>query len=129
MRLLLDTHVLIWALNEPSQLTEATRDRLEDPSNEIFFSAATIWEIAIKVRLGRADFRYKSADVARNALATGFVELPVTSAVAQRVETLPLLHRDPFDRLLLAQAIDGPCHFFTADAFLEQYSDLVTVIN
>ncbi len=128
MRLLLDTHVLLWALNQPDRLDGATRDSLEDRGNDVFFSAASIWEIAIKVRLGRADFIHKSADVASGALATGFLELPVVSAAAQRVEALPPHHRDPFDRLLLAQAIDGPFHFLTADAILAQYTDLVTLI-
>jgi hypothetical protein len=77
----------------------------------------------------RVDFAHGLGDVAYYALATGFVELPVMAAAARRVETLPLLHRDPFDRLLLAQAMDGPFRFFTADAFLAEYTELVTLVG
>jgi PIN domain nuclease of toxin-antitoxin system len=128
MRLLLDTHVLIWALNEPARLNAATRALLEDPDNAVFFSAASIWEIAIKARLGRADFDRTSAGIARNARETGFVELPVLSDAAERVEALPLHHRDPFDRLLVAQAMNGPLQLITADPLLKPYSELVTLI-
>lgn len=129
MRLLLDTHVLIWALSEPARLSAETRSMLENSGNEVFFSAASIWEIAIKARLGRADFNQGSGDVARSALATGFVELPVLSDAAKRVETLPLHHRDPFDRLLVAQAMAGPLQLITADSLLTPYSELVTLIG
>jgi PIN domain nuclease of toxin-antitoxin system len=129
MRVLLDTHVLLWSLHQPDRLDAATHDSLEDPGDDVFFSAASIWEIAIKVRLGRVDFAHRSGDVAHYALVTGFTELPVVAAAAKRVETLPLLHRDPFDRLLLAQAMDGPFRFFTADAFLAQYTELVTLVG
>ena len=106
----------------------ATRAVLEDVENEVFFSAASIWEIAIKARVGRADFDKRSGEVARNARATGFVELPVHSDAAERVETLPLHHRDPFDRLLVAQAMAGPLQLYTADPLLGPYSELVTLI-
>lgn len=129
MRLLLDTHVLLWALGEPERLNAETRAAIEDPDNEVFFSAASIWEIAIKARLGRADFTKRSDDVVSAAIATGFVELPVHSHVAQRVEALPLHHRDPFDRLLVAQAMSGPMRFYTADTVLTRYSELVTVVS
>jgi PIN domain nuclease of toxin-antitoxin system len=129
MRLLLDTHVLLWALGDPDRLNGETRAALENAENEVFFSAASIWEIAIKARLGRADFDRRAGEVARFARATGFVELPVLSEAAERVESLPLHHRDPFDRLLVAQAMAGPLQLFTADPLLKQYSELVTVIS
>jgi len=128
MRLLQDTNVLIWALTEPSRLDAATRELLEDADNEVFFSAASIWEIAIKARLGRVDFDHKPRDVARTARATGFVELPVYADAAALVETLPLHHRDPFDRLLVAQAMAGPLQLLTSDPLLTSYSELVTLI-
>ena len=128
MRLLLDTHVLIWALTDPARLDATTRAQLEDAVNEVYFSAASIWEIAIKARIGRADFAHNSTGVARNARETGFVELPVLADAAARVETLPLHHRDPFDRLLVAQAIEGPLQLLTADPLLKPYSELVTLI-
>jgi PIN domain nuclease of toxin-antitoxin system len=128
MRLLLDTHVLLWALGQPERLGGETRAALENAANDVFFSAASIWEIAIKARLGRADFDQRSGDVARCAQATGFIELPVLSDVAARVESLPLHHRDPFDRLLVAQAMAGPLQLLTADPMLKSYSELVTLI-
>jgi PIN domain nuclease of toxin-antitoxin system len=129
MRLLLDTHILIWALSEPARLNAATRATLEDAENEVFFSAASIWEIAIKARLGRADFDQTSDGVAQNARAIGFVELPVLSDAAARVESMPLYHRDPFDRLLVAQAMAVPLRFYTADPALLPYSELVTLVT
>lgn len=129
MRFLLDTHVLLWALGNPERLDGETHAALENAENDIFFSAASIWEIAIKARLGRADFDRRSGDVARCAQATGFIELPVLSAEAARVESLPLHHRDPFGRLLVAQAMAGPLQLLTADPLLKSYSDLVTVIT
>jgi PIN domain nuclease of toxin-antitoxin system len=129
MRLLLDTHVLLWALGNPERLDGETRAALEQAENDVFFSAASIWEIAIKARLGRADFARRSGEVARCARATGFVELPVLSDAAERVESLPLYHRDPFDRLLVAQAMAGPLQLLTANPILKRYSELVTLIS
>jgi len=129
MRLLLDTHVLIWALAQSARLPSTVRATFADPDNDIFFSAASIWEIAIKARLGRADFPIGSTEIARVARLTGFMELPVLASAAALVETLPLYHRDPFDRLLVAQAMNGPLQLYTADTALEPYSDLVTVVD
>jgi PIN domain nuclease of toxin-antitoxin system len=128
MRLLLDTHVLLWALATPERLAPAIRDQLEDPANIVLFSAASIWEIAIKARLGRADFPPSPTRVSEAARASGFLELPVHAAAAARVAALPLLHRDPFDRLLVAQAISEPALLYTADRQLPPYSELVTLI-
>jgi PIN domain nuclease of toxin-antitoxin system len=128
MRLLLDTHVLLWALATPERLAPAIRDQLEDPANTVLFSAASIWEIAIKARLGRADFPSSPTRVSEAARVSGFVELPVHAAAAARVADLPLLHRDPFDRLLVAQAICEPAFLYTADRLLPPYSELVTLI-
>lgn len=129
MRLLLDTHVLLWALGDPSRLDSATRDCLEDAANEVLFSAASIWEIAIKARLGRADFRVRPEQVAREARMTGFVELRVSADAAARVADLPLHHRDPFDRLLVAQAMAEPARLYTVDPLLPSYSELVELIG
>jgi PIN domain nuclease of toxin-antitoxin system len=128
MRLLLDTHVLLWALITPARLGPALRDQLEDPANIVLFSAASIWEIAIKARLGRADFPQQPDAVSAAARRTGFTELPVHAAAAARVADLPLLHRDPFDRLLVAQAIAEPARLYTADPLLPPYSELVALI-
>jgi PIN domain nuclease of toxin-antitoxin system len=128
MRLLLDTHVLLWAVSEPARLDAETRDLLEDTANEVLFSAASIWEIAIKAKLGRTDFAVRPERIARAARETGFVELPVSAAAAARVVDLPLHHRDPFDRLLVAQAMAEPMRLYTADPLLPPYSELVQLI-
>ena len=129
MRLLLDTHLLLWALAEPERLDATTRMALEDPDNEVLFSAASLWEIAIKAKLGRADFGFDPQRILRAALDTGFIELPVRAAAAVRVAGLPLHHRDPFDRLLIAQAIAEPVRFYTVDPLLPPYSELVTLVR
>ncbi len=129
MRLLLDTHVLLWALGDPDRLDNETRGLLEDPANEVLFSAASIWEIAIKAGLQRADFAVRPGQVAREARLTGFVELPVSADAAARVTALPLHHRDPFDRLLVAQAMAEPARLYTADPLLPPYSELVQLIG
>jgi PIN domain nuclease of toxin-antitoxin system len=128
MRLLLDTHVLLWAVGDPSRLSAAMRDLLEDAANEVLFSAASIWEIAIKAKLGRADFAIRPERIARAARETGFKELSVSADTAARVVDLPLLHRDPFDRLLVAQAMAEPMWLYTADPVLAPYSELVRLI-
>ena len=84
MRLLVDTHVMLWALAEPARLGPEARALLEDPANEVLFSAASIWEIAIKASLGRADFPFQPTRIAQEALALGFIELPVAWAAAAR---------------------------------------------
>ncbi len=125
MRLLLDTHVLLWALASPKQLGKDARAAIEDPANVVLFSAASIWEIAIKASLKRTDFRVSPGEIAAVALESGFTELPVNSAAAAHTAKLPAHHRDPFDRILIAQAVTEPAVFYTADAQLEVYSDLV----
>jgi len=129
MRLLLDTHVLLWATRDPGRLDRETRHVLEDDANDVLFSAASIWEIAIKARLGRADFASRPEVVAREARLTGFTELPVKADVAARVADLPLHHRDPFDRLLVVQTMAEPARLYTTDPLLAAYSDLVQLIG
>ena len=129
MRLLLDTHVLIWALREPHRLSEATRAMITGPDVEVLFSAASIWEIAIKLELGRPTFTVRPEAVTKAAVETGFIELPVCSAAASLVATLPLHRRDPFDRLLVAQAISEPARLLTVDARLPAYSELVELLG
>lgn len=128
MRLLLDTHVLLWALIEPKRLSPEFRIVLENPDHEVLFSAASVWEISIKAAVGRADFRVAPATIVEAARATGFVELPVRAAAALKVAALPHHHRDPFDRLLVAQAMTEPAALYTADAQLSVYSELVVCV-
>jgi PIN domain nuclease of toxin-antitoxin system len=128
LRLLLDTHVLLWALIEPKRLSAEFQALLENPDHEVLFSAASIWEMSIKAALGRADFQVSPATIVEAAQATGFIELPVHAAAALKVAALPHHHRDPFDRLLVAQAMTEPAALYTADAQLRAYSELVVRI-
>lgn len=128
MRLLLDTHVLLWALIDRARLGESTLERLSDPENVVMFSTASIWEISIKAALHRAEFGVPPNRIFKEAVETGFQELTVRSSAALHVADLPHHHRDPFDRLLVAQAIDEPATLLTADAKLTVYSELVEVL-
>ncbi|MGH8557106.1 MAG: type II toxin-antitoxin system VapC family toxin [Methylococcales bacterium] len=125
MRLLLDTHILLWALDSPERLSFALRKQLESPLTEVCFSAASIWEIAIKSALGKVNFRYSPNEIADAARMTCFVEIPISSEHAAGVSRLPMHHTDPFDRLLIAQALAMPARFVTADAILIGYSELI----
>ena len=128
LSLLLDTNVLLAALIAPDTLPTSTQQALRDPAVTVHFSAASLWEIAIKCSLGRQDFTFRPEDIELLARETGFTELPVLSQHTRAVATLPWLHRDPFDRLLLAQAISLPARLLTTDALLAQYSDLVQLV-
>ncbi len=125
MRVLLDTHILLWALAEPRKLPKEARALIEDPAAEILFSAASIWEIAIKSQIGRISLKIPPSKIAEAAADSGFLELPVRSSAAGLVAELPLHHRDPFDRLLMTQALSEPAVFCTADKGLASYSNLV----
>ncbi len=129
MVLLLDTHVLLWALDTPGRLPKEITDQIEAPETTVYFSAASIWEIAIKTSIGKVDFKYSPEEIAQGARETGFVELPVTSAHGARVASLFAHHRDPFDRLLIAQALLMPAQLITADSALAPYSELVRLIQ
>lgn len=129
MRILLDTHVLLWAVGNSERLPNTTRKWLEDVNNEIFFSAASIWEIAIKASLGREDFRVDPSQVLEVMPETGFSELPIKAGHAAEVYRLPLIHTDPFDRLLVAQSRMEPMLLLTNDGLLVQYSDNVRLIS
>ena len=121
MMLLLDTHLLLWASGQPERLSAEVRGLLEDANNEPVFSAASLWEIAIKRGLGREDFRVEPRLLRRGLLDNGYRELAVTSEHAVAVESLPPLHKDPFDRMLLAQALTEGITLLTADALVAQY--------
>lgn len=121
MKLLLDTQILLWAAGQPERLSAAARKQLNNPRNELLFSAASLWEIAIKSTLGRKDFRVEPRLLRRGLLDNGYVELPVTSQHAVGIDALPPLHKDPFDRLLLAQALAEGITLLTGDAQLARY--------
>jgi PIN domain nuclease of toxin-antitoxin system len=126
--LLLDTHVLLWTLEAPDRLPLDVVAQIESPETTVYFSAASIWEIAIKTAVGKLDFPYSPEEIAQAARTTGFADLPVSSAHAAKVAQLPLHHRDPFDRLLVAQALLMPAQLLTADSALAPYSELVRLI-
>ena len=121
MKLLLDTQLLLWAAGQPERLSKAARKLLEDPANELLFSAASLWEVAIKSTLGRDDFHVEPRLLRRSLLDNGYTELPVTSQHAVSIDSLPALHRDPFDRMLLAQALTEGITLLTHDAQLSRY--------
>ena len=130
MRLLLDTHVAIWAVLGDPRLTPQAIRLLTDDANEVFVSAVTFWEIAIKRRMARrATLMPVSCDQALEAFrAARFEFLPITADHAAAVERLPMHHRDPFDHLLLAQALTEPMRLVTQDAWLASYDDTVICI-
>ena len=121
MKLLLDTHVLLWAAGVPRRLPRAARALLEDEANELLFSAVSLWEVAIKQQLGRGDFRADARLLRRGLLDNGYAELPVTSEHAVALDLLPPLHKNPFDRMLIAQALVEGIMLLTADANLARY--------
>ena len=121
MTLLLDTHLLLWAAGQPERLPAQARRLLNDPDNTLLFSAASLWEIAIKHTLGRADFRAEPRVLRRRLIDGGYLELPVTADHAVNIDALESLHRDPFDRLLLAQALVEGVTLLTVDDQLARY--------
>jgi PIN domain nuclease of toxin-antitoxin system len=121
MKLLLDTHLLLWAANEPNRLAALARKLIADPANELIFSAASLWEIAIKSGLGREDFRVHLGLLRRALLLNSYSELPVTSDHALVLENLPSLHKDPFDRILVAQATVEGMVLLTVDPVVARY--------
>lgn len=121
MKLLLDTHLLLWAAGQPEKLSPVARALLDDHDNQPMFSAASLWEIAIKHGLEREDFRADPRLLRRGLLDNGWQELPVTSEHAVAIDSLPPIHKDPFDRILLAQAQVEGIALLTVDARLAQY--------
>ena len=121
MKLLLDTHLLLWAAGEPGRLPARARALIKDPANELIFSAASLWEIAIKRRLGRDDFRVDARLLRRGLLDNGYGELPITSEHAVAIDSLPPIHKDPFDRILVAQATVEGISLLTVDPVVARY--------
>lgn len=125
MRLLLDTHALLWLMEGSPRLSSKTSALIQD-AEAVYVSSASIWEIAIKWRIGK--IKEDPEIVVEHLERAGLRELQVANRHAVAAGSLPLLHRDPFDRLLIAQAIVEPMRFVTADAQLKAYSELVIVI-
>lgn len=121
MKLLLDTHLLLWAAGEPDRLSAEAVRLLSDETNRLLFSAASLWEVAIKSGLGRADFRADARLLRRGLLDNGYEELPILGAHAVAVEDLPPLHKDPFDRILVAQSTVEGILLLTVDPLVSRY--------
>ena len=121
MKLLLDTHLLLWAAGEPQRLSKQARALIENPDNELLFSAASLWEVAIKRGLGREDFKVDPRLLRRGLLDNGYSELPIIGDHVVATESLPLIHKDPFDRILVAQATVEGVTLLTIDSLVSQY--------
>ena len=121
MRLLLDTHVLLWAAGRDARLSAAARRLIDRTGNELIFSAASLWEVALKRQSGKKDFGAEPAVLRRRLLESGYMELPITGIHAAATSALPLIHKDPFDRLLLAQALVEGMTLVTSDTQLAKY--------
>lgn len=121
MKLLLDTHLLLWAAGDPDRLSETATALMTAPENELCFSAASLWEIAIKKGLGRSDFKVDARVLRRGLLDNGYSELPIGSEHAVAIDSLPAIHKDPFDRILVAQATVEGITLLTIDALVAQY--------
>jgi PIN domain nuclease of toxin-antitoxin system len=121
MKLLLDTHVLVWAAHSPQRLSKHARTMLSDSANELVFSAASIWELTIKYGLNPTQFQAHPRVLRRGLIENDYVELPVTGEHALAVSSLPALHKDPFDRLLIAQATVEGILLLTSDAEVARY--------
>lgn len=128
MRLLLDTHLLLWAAGEPEKLPREALDLLKQDGVSLMYSAASLWEIAIKSGLGRSDFRVDASVLLRGLHDNGWEELPVTGAHAVAVGGLPNFHKDPFDRLLVAQAAAEGIVLLTSDSVVARYPGPVRLV-
>ena len=129
LKLLLDTHVLLWALGDVKRLPPGVQREIENPDNEVLFSAASIWEITIKASQGRSDFSIDPILIDREARTAGFTELAISARHALAVQGLPPHHRDPFDRLLIAQALIEPAWLYTADKQMAHYEGPLRLLD
>ena len=122
MKFLLDTHLLLWAAGDTKRLSAKARKLLNEPTSELFFSAASLWEIATKRGLDRDDFKVDARILRRRLLDNGYKELTISSEHAVATDSLPPIHKDPFDRILIAQAMVEGITLLTSDAVVAQYS-------
>jgi PIN domain nuclease of toxin-antitoxin system len=125
LNLLLDTHIALWAIADDPRLSQQARQLIEAPTTNVWVSAASIWEIAIKHSLGRGDMPVSSEDALRYFLDSGYQILPIEAQHATAVENLPGHHQDPFDRILVAQAMTEPMRLMTHDVKVALYSDTI----
>ncbi len=128
MRLLLDTHILLWTIADSGRLSTAARALIGEPDNELAFSAASLWEIAIKAGQGREDFRIDVSSLRRSLFDNDYAELPMTGAHAAALGSLPPIHKDPFDRLLVAQATVERLTLVTSDRVVAKYPGPIQLV-
>lgn len=128
MKLLLDTHLLLWAAGQADRLSDTALKLINDGSNELLFSAASLWEIAIKRSLGRDDFRVEPRLLRRGLLDNGYSELVITSEHAVSTDLLPTIHRDPFDRILVSQAMIEGMTLLTSDPQVAKYPGPIKLV-
>lgn len=129
MKFLLDTHLLLWAAGDPQRLTQQARQLINNPGNELFFSAASLWEVAIKRGLNRPDLQADARLLRRGLLDNGYSELPVVSEHVVATESLPPIHKDPFDRVLVAQATIEGITLLTTDSVVSQYPGPIKTVR
>jgi PIN domain nuclease of toxin-antitoxin system len=129
MKYLLDTHFLLWVVSLSQPLSNKINHLINNPDNELFFSAASLWEIVIKNGLGRSDFQVDVGVLRRSLLDHGYLELPVLSHHVLVVGTLPSIHQDPFDRILIAQAMDEGMILLTTDKIVAEYKGSIQLIK
>src|SRR5207237_2484006 len=123
------THLLQWAASEPMRLSKRARTLIDNPDNELLFSAASLWEVAIKRGLGREDLKVDARLLRRGLLDNGYSELPIISDHVVATESLPPIHRDPFDRVLVAQATVEGITLLTTDTLLSQYPGPIKTVR
>lgn len=121
MRFLLDTHLLLWAASAPEQLPAQARAEIENSDNDLIFSAASLWEVAIKTGLGRPDFAVDPRLLRRGLVDNGYHELAITGEHAIGLSVLPPIHKDPFDRILISQAVAEEIVLMTVDEKIARY--------
>lgn len=128
MKILLDTHLLLWAAGQPARLPAVARSLLSDTRNQLVYSPASLWEIAIKRGLGRDDFQVDPRVLRRSLIDNDYQELAITGEHAMAVDVLPAIHKDPFDRMLVAQSIIEGITLLTADATVARYPGPVRLV-
>jgi PIN domain nuclease of toxin-antitoxin system len=129
MKYLLDTHILLWAAAMPERLTAPIRSIIDDETNDCFFSAASIWEIVIKRSLGREDFTVDPHVFRRALLDNNYLEIPIYSQHTLMVSNLPSIHKDPFDKIIVAQALVEGYILLTSDSNVAQYSPSIQLME
>jgi PIN domain nuclease of toxin-antitoxin system len=128
MRLLLDTHLLLWTIAESRRLSAAARALIGETENDLTFSSVSLWEVAIKAGRGRRNFRIDVSSLRRSLFDNDYAELPVTGAHAVALGSLPPIHRDPFDRMLVAQAIAEGMTLVTSDSAVAKYPGPIRLV-